>query len=327
MSQGPLGSDGTAVRPPVPPPVRGRTERLARFAHAHAVNLGHIGRRWETRAPRVIAVLRAVFYPCALALVAFMGWRASRRVDLAHVHYLPLAVAYLAAFVWWVALAAGWAGLLDDGRPWRAASSWCRTQVARYLPGGIWAVAARATTVKGRVRDKLTAVTAENVIVLLVSLAVGGLWASVHDWRWLPLTLLVAAPLLGSRWLARKSRITRRGVRRAAGTYTVGYLAYGVMGVLVQVAVSGVRSPTYPLYVAGVSCVAWAVGLVVVFAPGGVGVRELVYVGLLSGLYPRAELEAGAVTSRLVTVAAEFTALAFVSVSRRVRTPAADQPS
>jgi hypothetical protein len=290
------------------------------------VELRATARRWEAKAPRLIAVLRAVFYPCALALVAFMGWRAAREVDLAHVHYLPLVCGYLVALVWWVALAAGWAGLLDDGRPWRAMSAWCRTQVARYLPGGIWAVAARATTVKGRVRDKLTAVTVENVVVLLVSLAVGGMWASVHDWRWLPLTALVAAPLWGSRWLARRSRITRRGVRRAAGTYTVAYLAYGVMGVLVQVAVSGVRSPTYPLYVAGVSCVAWAVGLVVVFAPGGVGVREVVYVGLLSGLYPRAELEAGAVTSRLVTVAAEFTVLAFVSVSRRVREPAQDPP-
>jgi glycosyltransferase 2 family protein len=318
MSQDQLGGHGTAVRPPAPPPLRGRSERLARFAHAQAVRLRETARLWESRAPRVVAMLRAVFYPCALALVAFMGWRAARRVDFAHVHVVPLAVAYLAALVWWVALAVGWAGLLDDGRPFRAASSWCRTQVARYLPGGIWAVAARATTVKGRVRDKLTAVTVENVIVFLVALAVGGLWASVHDWRWFPLTLLVAAPLLGSRWLARRSRITRRGVRRAAGTYTVGYLAYGAMGVLVQVAVSGVRSPTYPLYVAGVSCVAWAVGLAVVVAPGGVGVRELVYVGLLSGLYPRAELEAGAVTSRLVTVAAELTVLAFVSVSRRL---------
>ena len=61
MTQSPPGSDDTAVRPPVPPPVRGRAERLARLAHGHALNLGEIGRRWEARAPRVIAALRAVF--------------------------------------------------------------------------------------------------------------------------------------------------------------------------------------------------------------------------------------------------------------------------
>jgi uncharacterized membrane protein YbhN (UPF0104 family) len=92
------------------------------------------------------------------------------------------------------------------------------------------------------------------------------------------------------------------------------------MGVLVQVAVSGLRDPIYPLYVAGAACVAWAVGLVVVFAPGGVGVRELVYVWMLSGLYPRAELQAAAVTSRLVTVCAELAVLALVSRPRRRNT-------
>jgi hypothetical protein len=327
MTQIRPSSERTAVTPPAPPVVPGRSERLARRAHGHAVSLRDAGRRWEARAPRVIALLRAVFYPCAIALVTFMGWRAAQDVDLAHIHYVPLVAAFGAALVWWLALAFGWAALLDDGRPGRAMSSWCRTQVARYLPGGIWAVAARATTVQGRVRDKLTAVTAENVIVLLVSLAVGGVWATVHDWRWGLLTLLVAAPLLASRWLERRTRITHRGVRRASGSYAVGYAAYGMLGVLVQIAVSGVHSPTYPLYVAGASCVAWAAGLVVVFAPGGVGIREVVYVALLSGLYPRAELEAGAVTSRLVTIAAEVTVLAFVAVSRRFRDAAPDNPA
>jgi glycosyltransferase 2 family protein len=86
--------------------------------------------------------------------------------------------------------------------------------------------------------------------------------------------------------------------------------------------VSGLRSPTYPLYVAGASCVAWAVGLVVVFAPGGVGVRELVYVWMLSGLYPTDQLRAAAVTSRLVTVAAELVVLALTyRIARRNRVP------
>jgi glycosyltransferase 2 family protein len=302
----------------------GRVERLARLTYQAMRELRAIARRWEARAPRVIAVLRLVFYPCALALVGYMAYRAARETDLSKLHYWPLAAAVGAAIIWWMSLALGWASLIG-GAPWAAVASWSRTQVARYLPGGIWAVVARATTVQGRVRDKLTAVTAENVIVLLVALAVGGLWASVHDWRWLPLVLLVAAPLLASRWLEQRTKITRRGVRRTAATYAVGYLAYGVLGVLVQVAVSGVRDPTYPLYVAGAACVAWAVGLVVVFAPGGVGVRELVYIWMLSGLYPMVELEAAAVTMRLVTVLAEFTVFALVSrpaVLRPKRRPA-----
>jgi hypothetical protein len=268
-------------------------------------------------ASRTIPVARALFYPCALVLVGYLAYRAARDTDFSSLHYWALAAAFPAALLWWVCLARGWAALVDDGAPGAAVASWCRTQVARYLPGGIWAVVARATTVRGRTRDKLAAVTAENVVVLLVSLAVGAAWATVHDVRWLPAVLLLGVPLLGSRWLERRTQLGRRQVRGAALSYTVAYLAYGVVGLLVQVAVSGLHSPTYPLYVAGASCVAWAVGLVVVFAPSGVGVRELVYVWMLSGLYPRAELTAAAVTSRLVTVLAELTVLAVVSRPRR----------
>jgi hypothetical protein len=268
------------------------------------------------RASRAIAVARTLFYPCALVLVGYLAYRAARDTDLSSLHYWAVAAAFPAALLWWLCLGRGWAELVDDGAPGAAVASWCRTQVARYLPGGICAVVARATTVRGRTRDKLAAVTAENVVVLLVSLAVGAAWASVHDPRWLPAVLLLGFPLLGSRWLERRTQVGRRHVRAAALTYVVGYVAYGVVGVLVQVAVSGVHSPTYPLYVAGASCVAWAVGLVVVFAPSGVGVRELVYVWMLSGLYPRAELTAAAVTSRLVTVLAELTVLAVVSRPR-----------
>ena len=302
-----------------PPP--GRFEALARSTHAWSLRLRDGLRRWEARAPRVVGVLRTLLYPCLIALVAFMGVQAARKTDLSSLHYWPLVVAYGAALVWWVSLSLGWASLVG-GDVRGAMGSWCRTQVARYLPGGVWAVVARATTVQGRVRDKLTAVTAENVIVLLVSLAVGGAWATIHDWRWAPLVVLLVAPLLVSHWLEKRTRITRRRVRRTASSYAVGYVAYGVLGVLVQVSVSGLHHPTYPLYVAGASCVAWAVGLVVVFAPGGVGVRELVYIWMLTGLYPRGQLEAAAVTSRLVTVLAELTVLAVVSIPqfRRGRT-------
>jgi hypothetical protein len=270
-------------------------------------------------------VARALFYPCALVLVGYLAYRAGRQTDFASLHYWALAAAFPAALLWWLCLARGWAAILDDGAPGAAVASWCRTQVARYLPGGIWAVVARATTVRGRTRDKLAAVTAENVVVLLVSLGIGAAWATVHDPRWLPAILLLAVPLLGSRWLERRTQVGRRQVRGAALTYAVGYVAYGLVGVLVQLAVSGAHRPSYPLYVAGASCVAWAVGLVVVFAPSGVGVRELVYVWMLSGLYPRAELTAAAVTSRLVTVLAELTVLAVVSRPRRRHAPRAER--
>lgn len=265
------------------------------------------------RLTRAMAVARTAFYPCALAVVAFMGFGAARATDLSSLRYGPLLLSLGAAVTWWLCLALGWSFLAGERGHRDAMAAWCRTQVARYVPGGIWAVVARATTVSGRVRDKVTAVTAENVIVCLVALAVGGAWAAVRDARWLPLVILAAAPLLVSRWLEQRTRITGARVRRTSVTYAVGYVAYGVTGVLVQLAVSGTGNAHHLLYVASASCVAWAVGLVVVIAPGGVGVREVVYVWLLSGLYPTGELAAAAVAARLVTVLAELVVLAVVT--------------
>jgi hypothetical protein len=268
---------------------------------------------------RVIAWGRVVYYPLALALVGVIAYQAARRLSFSHVHYWALALAYVAALVWWLALAFGWSALLGSDQRVEQAAIWCKTQVARYLPGGIWAPVARATTVHGRVRDKVAAVGAENVIVLCVAIGVGAAWSSVHNPWWLPAILITLLPLAGSRWLERRTRVTHRGVVSAGLTYTGGYVAYGVAGLLAQVAVSGVHNPTYPLYVAGASCIAWAIGLVVVIAPGGVGVREVVYVWMLSGLYPKAELKAAAIAARVVTVLAELTVLAAIWIVGRRR--------
>lgn len=304
------GGSRAAAVPVAPRPDRGAV--LRRRLKAVAARADDV----RQRAPRLIAFLRAVYYPLALGLVAYIGYQASRKIDLASIHYLPLAGSYAAALVWWLSLAFGWSALVTERFTTGPVTAWCRTQVARYLPGGIWAPVARATTVPGRIRDKVAAVGAENVIVLCVALGVGALWATVHDVRWLPLVVVGFLPLLGSRWLARRTKVTRRAVVRTSLTFAFGYAAYGVSAVLAQIAVSGVREPTYPLYVAGAACVAWAVGLVVVFAPGGVGVRELVYVWILTGLYPTAELKGAAVASRLVSVLAELSVLAVVSRPR-----------
>ena len=284
----------------------GRIEALARHTHEGL-------RRVLAKAPWVIAVVRAVFYPFALALLGYIAYRAAMETDWSSVSYAHLVAAFVAAVVWWVSLAVAWASLIGDRA---GVVSWCRTQVARYVPGAIWVVIARATSVKGRLPDKLTAVTAEYVIVLLIALAAGGVLAGVEDWRWFALVPLAAAPLVASGWLERRTKLTRGGIHRTTVAYSVGYLAYGVSAVLVQVAISGDGDLTDMLYVAGAACVAWAVGLLAVFAPGGVGVREIAYVWMLSGLYPTVELQAAAVATRLITVLAELAVLAVVSRPR-----------
>jgi uncharacterized membrane protein YbhN (UPF0104 family) len=47
----------------------------------------------------------------------------------------------------------------------------------------------------------------------------------------------------------------------------------------------------------------------VIIAPSGLGVREVVYVGLLAGVFAKGEPAAGAVVLRLVTIVAELLVL------------------
>jgi len=141
----------------------------------------------------------------------------------------PLAFACVAALGWWLSLAMGLSALLTNRYDRCTVATWCKTQVARYLPGGIWAPIVRASTVRGRLTDKLAAVGAENVIVLALALAVGGLWATLHNPWYLLLCLLAPVPLLASRRLELRTAITRRRVAATSGTYALGYICYGLI--------------------------------------------------------------------------------------------------
>ena len=110
-------------------------------------------------------------------------------------------------------------------------------------------------------------------------------------------------PRSASRYLASRTRVAPERAIPATAVYAAAFAAYAVAAVLVQGAVSGFDDS---LAVAGAALVAWGAGLVVVIAPGGVGVREAAYVGLLAGDdRATATLAAAAVTLRVITVFAE----------------------
>lgn len=250
-----------------------------------------------------IPALRVAGYLGALAIVVAVAVRAGDELDPARLDLwlLPPAIVLVAA--WWLLLAAGW-GLLVSGTVRRAdLASWCATQALRYLPGGLWGPASRVAIVRGRMLDRLATVAAENVTALCAALALGGVALALSGRpAWLPLALALAVPALASRPLAGRTRVAPERAVPATAAYAAAFAAYAAAAVLVQAAVSGFDDS---LAVAGAALVAWGAGLVVVIAPGGVGVREVAYVGLLSGSVAEADLAAGALTLRVLTVFAE----------------------
>ena len=266
------------------------------------------------RLARWLPWLRAAGFVGALVLVGVVAVRAVGDVGLDEAFRWPLLPALAAALVWWLLLACGWSVVFEGRFGRQAIGVWCRTQALRYLPGGFWAPASRAVVVKGTAVDRLATVGAENVIALGAALAIGGVaFAGSGDWRWAPLALAVAAPLVAARVVARRTRLTVRRAGHATAVYLPAFAAYAAAAVLVQTAVSGFDDP---LAVAGAASVAWAAGLVVVIAPGGLGVREVAYVALLAPALPGGEAAAAAVTLRLVTIAAELAVLVAFGLPR-----------
>jgi hypothetical protein len=261
----------------------------------------------RARLQPVLPALRVLGFAFAVAIVVLMAVRAGRDVHPRDLAAWPLPVAFAGAAAWWLGLARGWAVLLR-GRVGRSdISVWCRTQALRFLPGGLWAPASRVVVVPGGAFDRLATVAAENLSALCSAVAVGGiaLAASGRVW-WIAAVPAAAVPTLAARAVAGRTRVTPVRSLTALANYLVAFTAYAAAAALVQVAVSPHADV---LAVAGAASIAWAAGLVVVIAPSGIGVRELVYVQLLSGTLPYWALAAAAVTTRLMMIVAELAIL------------------
>jgi hypothetical protein len=254
-----------------------------------------------------MARLRLVAFVAAIGIVAVMAYRARNSVNLDEIELWWMAPAVPAAMLWWILLARGWS-LLVTGRSRRGdVAHWCRTQAVRYLPGGIWAPVSRATLLPGTVPDKLTTVAAENLIALCAAAAIGGIALAANgDLVWLPLALAPLVPPIATRLTGARTRVSTARAIHVSWNDAIAFLSYTAAAVLVQRAVSG---ETHVLVVVGAAALAWAAGLVVVIAPGGLGIREVSYVALLSGTFTSAQATTAGVGLRAVTVLAELICL------------------
>lgn len=205
------------------------------------------------------------------------------------------------------------------------------SQLAKYLPGGIWAVAAQTelSADSGVPRSRSAAASVLNLALSLAAAAVLGPLAGARS-GWprvaavgLALAVFVAVVLFAlPRVVARRSLSLSPGrLARAGGLALTIWLAYGVhLGLLVHA--SGTDRPVAFGTLVGTFALAWASGLVAVIAPAGIGVREVVLVSLLSPMLSggHAAALAVAVLSRfLITVSDAALGLAATASRRRRR--------
>ena len=155
---------------------------------------------------------------------------------------------------------------------------------------------------------KFATVATEQGMCLAAAVAVGGVELAVGESAWF--AFCVPAPLVLGFVLSRFRRAGRpvrpRQLVRSGAIYVVGFVAYSGAIVLAQAAVGPIANVWR---VAGAGCFAWALGVVIVFAPGGAGVREAAYAALVGRAVPSSLGVAGSLVARLVLTAAEMAVL------------------
>lgn len=273
-----------------------------------------------------------------LALLAVVGWFVARtfidRWEEFRAYPLDLQVnpglLVLAALVVWsgyAALIAGWRGVLrgwnETLAPWQAGRIWALSSLGKYLPGKIWAVAGMVVMAQ-RAGVRPVAAAGSALVMQLLAMGTGaavvaltGVLALATD-GWLRLGLiavLVASVagtlvLLQTGWLNRILARLPGGVDQVAtptplsilGGVAANVLAWGAYGVAVWLLARAlIPEVSFPLLTTiGAFAASYIVGFLVLLVPGGLGVREGVFVLMLQGVVGLAPATAIALASRLL---------------------------
>lgn len=227
----------------------------------------------------------------------------------------------------WTLVLDGW----GQGLPMkRAASIWCLSNLGRYLPGKVWSVAGMVVLAK-RAGVSGWAAAASAIVMQFLAIATGaGVFLAFVPSRVFASTVspvavgtaglagiaaavvVTTTPLLQRLARLVKPEIEFRPLRPMAATLGAGatvaaWLGYGLaLWLLARGVVPA--TPLPGLLAVGGFAGAYIVGLVFIFAPGGVGVREGVLVSLLTPSVGGGAAVVIAVASRLLMTLTEIVA-------------------
>jgi glycosyltransferase 2 family protein len=196
-------------------------------------------------------------------------------------------------------------------------------QLGKYVPGAVWAVAAQVELAKDYDVPRRRSVTASLVgmaTTLVVALVMTGVMlpltstGAVRKYWWVlaitPLAIACLHPRVVKYTLNLVLRVARRepleqvnslpGMARALGWTCCGWIFYGLHAWLL-ISSFDHGSTLHVLALSfGAYALAWSVGFLIIFFPGGIGPREAVLVAVLSPVMPAASALIVALASRIV---------------------------
>lgn len=299
--------------------------------------------RWVRWAQWALALLIIGF--AARALV--QNWDALRsqplawRIDLAWVALSAVVVwlMYALLIAAWRTMLAAWGQSLD---PWTAARIWTVSSLGKYLPGKVWAIAGMALMAQ-QAGVAPWAATGSAVILQVLAIGTGaavagltgaGALEAAHPGTRVVLALLVMVSVTGIAlllWPPMLRRLLRLAApdsetraAPAAGAIVLGIVANSVAwvgyGAALWLLARGVLPGTALdlLPAIAVFTASYLAGFLALLAPGGLGVREGVFILMLQGPLGIAAATALAVASRLLLTVTELgAAVPFLVFPRR----------
>lgn len=200
------------------------------------------------------------------------------------------------------------------------------TQLGKYIPGGVWQFAARFSAYKANqlsAKKMGKAFFMENVWVVLGGLMSGTFFILISNVDsplvkigvslpsfvknvlallslilWFAILLLFQMINDRGRIIPALSRTLRLFINHALMYFFMGTSFYFLFPIL---------DKQLFLFSVGGYILGYVAGYLAIFAPGGIGVREVVTVSIFSGLAPFTELAASTIVYRLLNTAIEFT--------------------
>lgn len=203
------------------------------------------------------------------------------------------------------------------------------SQLAKYLPGGIWHFVGRAGFYHADglpLRAVTRAMIVENLWLVLSAFLAGLIGALAYT---LPGARagIAAAGLIAVwwalLWLIRLRFSGERSWRAGLGGLALQAAIWALVGASLWIILPGLSGWRSAALAIGAFCLSWVVGYVAVFAPGGIGVRETVMTALLVPLLAAPETLVYAGVHRFIWVAAE---LALGILARTVIAPPLPAP-
>jgi hypothetical protein len=307
------------------------------------------GHRALAVAGRVVAgrLFRWAFVLVAVGLACYAvaaHWPAIRTA-LGELGFWPLAAGMLSVLAALATTVQMWRLLLASmGSPLplkAAARIMLVGQIGKYLPGSIWPVLAQMELGRDYHVPRSRSASA-SVLVMLLTLIAGLLTALVTlpfaagamPYRWAllatPLLLvLLYPPVLNAviGWLLRLARqspleqpLTGGALVRAMGWSFATWICYGLQIWILATRLGAPAGKTALIAIGGFAF-AWSVGFIVVFAPAGAGVRDVLLLVLLGSVLRTADAAAVVLVSRVLTTAADL--LSAAVAARFVRRPSA----